>query len=98
TYAIAKLLHLGIIETDPDRRAAIEAARLDDATLRPVVDDTRQDSQAFGKFLHGHFSRSLELRSRDPIFPTDPLDGVDRVTLACSTELAELIELRDDLW
>src|SRR5262249_30356663 len=97
TYAIAQLLEFDIVERDPDRRAAVEPARFDHAALGPVVDNPGQNSQTFRNLLHGYLLRSLALRSGDPILPAEPTDRADRVRSSCRAELAEPIELRDDL-
>src|SRR5919108_3833640 len=97
TYAIAQLLHFDIVERDPDRRAAIEPARFDHTALGPVVNNTREDSQASRELVDGQLLGSLERRSRYSMLPADPPDRVERMTSSGRAELAEPIEFCDDL-
>ena len=59
-HPITKLLLPDGIERDPPRPTAVKLARVDHATVDPVIDDVRADRETIRKLTHGEFFGPLE--------------------------------------
>ena len=96
-HPLPELLIVCLVERNPIRRSSIKAARLDNATIDPIVHDMVTDPESLRHLLNSQLRRPYQRGPRNLVAVSDPFDHGTIEGFAQGANMTLFIEPISDL-